>query len=135
MRNRFFSTLIAVSLFASSANAGPYWGDFKADHCVCDGFRQYSAILWDIPWGTNWAQACYSTDAVINGHWFTGAARCNEIFWHQWGEFDVGDAACSSTGRDPMNTWCEDDPNSSDPACQICRRAQSCDVWRVWHTC
>src|SRR5215207_7404330 len=79
---------------ASSA----HWGDLKKDHCTEVGFRQYSAILWDIPSGQDWKQACESTPATIEGQHFSGADRCPQSGGHQWGEFDVRDNSCGHWG-------------------------------------
>jgi len=78
------------------------WGDFKRDNCVQEvGYRQYSAILWNIPPGINWLDACNSAPATINGQSFAKPARCKEAGGHVWGEFDVVDEICGGVAPTP----------------------------------
>ncbi|MDJ0853102.1 MAG: hypothetical protein QNK04_32440 [Myxococcota bacterium] len=53
------------------ASCNPHWGEFRDDGCVegagFSGLRQYSAILWDIPPGVSWEDACSQTGATIAG--------------------------------------------------------------------
>lgn len=70
------------------AMGATHWGPFKRDHITTPGFRQYSSILWDIPWGQDWEDTCYAMPATINGIYFAAPTRCvnNGMMW---GEFDV----------------------------------------------
>jgi len=117
---------------ASSA----HWGEFQKDYCTSFGLRQYSAILWDIPWGQSWYQACKSTPATIEGQQFSGANRCPKRLGRQWGEFDVRDASCGCSILTtktacpvPPVLWCRDycgiaqdgvDPVSGWYPCGVC---------------
>lgn len=85
-------------LICTFAQADPYWGEFKEDDCtgIFPGTKQYSAILWDIPSGTSWEEACENTGATINGHTFDHPARCVNTFFNMWGEFDVPDNSCEA---------------------------------------
>lgn len=85
-----------VSDTMSTAGSTMRWGPTKADRCTKPGHRQHSAILWDIPHGQNWNQACYSVPNTINGIYFPRPDRCVEVAWKQWGEWDVPDQGCSS---------------------------------------
>ena len=84
------------------------WGDFKADHCTKRGCwltegagcgrRQFSAILWDIPWGVSWYTACYSTPGLEG----RPPDRCRRRFsiapfgYYIWGEWDIPDSRCDT---------------------------------------
>ena len=70
------------------------WGDFKKDACVGWKQRQYSAILWDIPWGQSWERACATAGATINGKRYPKPKRCVKAGGHMWGEFIVADSSC-----------------------------------------
>jgi hypothetical protein len=65
-----------------------HWGDFKRDGITKPGFRQYSSILWDIPWNQSWEDSCHAMPATINGMYFAHPDRCNNVGM-MWGEFDV----------------------------------------------
>jgi hypothetical protein len=73
---------------------GIHWGDFQKDNCSGNGLRQYSAILWGIPWGQSWEQTCMATPATINGINFAHPARVSNTFVNIWGQFDVPDDSC-----------------------------------------
>jgi len=71
------------------------WGPFKSSGCSATGFRQYSAVLWDIPWGQSWEQACSNMPADVAGLHFEHPTRCrNDHGLNMWGEFDVPDVGC-----------------------------------------
>jgi hypothetical protein len=57
-----------------------HWGDLRDDGCVpgagFSGLRQYSAILWDVPPGTTWEDACSLTGASVAGVWHPHPAVC-----------------------------------------------------------
>lgn len=90
----------ALLVLASSgqAQAAPHWGEFKKDHCTKPGHRQYSAILWGIPWGKSWQAACDETPAQVNGTRFSKPTRCKNTRAAMWGEFDVPDPSCVAKG-------------------------------------
>ncbi len=87
---------LSASAAMTSAKA-MHWGQPKADRCSKPGYRQHSAILWDIPGGQNWDQACYSMPNTINGHYFAKPDRCNFSGLHMWGEWDVPDSTCGGS--------------------------------------
>lgn len=74
----------------------PRWGDFQKDGQSKPGFRQYSSILWDIPWGVSWEQTCNNMPAVVRGHQFSRPTRCINNGINMWGEFDVPDSTFQS---------------------------------------
>lgn len=80
------------------------WGPFQRDACTAIGLRQHSAVLWNIPWGQSWEEACHTTPATIDGQSFSGATRCVNAWGHMWGQFDVQDPSCPHWGN--MNTFC-----------------------------
>ncbi len=60
-----------------------HWGDFRDDGCIeiKDGsrtkkVRRYAAILWDIPAGESWEDACKNMPADINGIHFDHPTLC-----------------------------------------------------------
>ena len=86
-----------AALFRHSLPRGAmHWGDFKKDQCMASrpGFRQYSAILWDIPFGQSWEQAAANFPATVNGIYFARPTRYRNTGLNIWGEFDVPDATC-----------------------------------------
>ncbi len=92
--------VLGLALLASeSASADPRWGTFKRDQCTSIGKRQWSARLWDIPWGKSWEAACNSTPADVNGQHFDAPSRCKNVAGREmWGEFDLSDRSCPHWG-------------------------------------
>lgn len=72
----------------------PRWGNFQKGNPVRDGFRTYSAILWDIPPFQSWEGICKKTPATVRGHYFSKPTRCINTGTNIWGEFDVPDSSC-----------------------------------------
>jgi hypothetical protein len=58
----------------------PHWGELRDDGCVpgagFSGLRQRSAILWDVPAGVSWEDACSLTGAEVDGVWHPRPAVC-----------------------------------------------------------
>lgn len=105
LRKRLITAVwVAGVLAATSALADPHWGDFKADRCTGVGYRQKSAILWDIK--GSWEEACYKTGATIDGYAFHQPARCNKSGFNMWGEFDVPDESCMPKWGDFKKDGC-----------------------------
>lgn len=87
----------AILAWAMSCAAdGPHWGDFKKDNCTKSGYRQYSAILWGIPFGASWEKACANQSATINGQSFAHPDRCVNTGTNMCGQFDVPDNSCKA---------------------------------------
>jgi hypothetical protein len=89
---------------------GVRWGNWSHSGCCLSwdtpsyGYRTYSAILWDIPWGQSWEKTCASTSATVvdvygTGHHFDRPTRCNKCGFYMCGYFDVRDSACDSAPR------------------------------------
>jgi len=109
------AVLFAASLaFASAAQAEVRWGDWKKDGCSKPGYRQYSSVLWDIPWGASWEMTCSKTGVTKN----TGKkglpsgtsdrnapARCKNTLGKMWGEIDVKDDTCALSKLAPELKW------------------------------
>ena len=99
----------AALLFAAKeAVAAPRWGDFSHGDCcpASDGrgYRTYSAILWDIPWGQSWEKTCAATPAKFTDiygvvQYFKSPTRCENNGFNEWGHFNVWDAACDGALR------------------------------------
>ena len=60
-------TLAAIAMLLPEPAAALRWGNATESGVMsgCTGpdkcTRQYSAILWDIPWGANWEETCRRT--------------------------------------------------------------------------
>lgn len=74
-----------------------HWGDFSRGDCVGDGERLYSAILWDIPPGVSWEEACAGTPATLLGEQLSSPDVCVNTGFNMWGEFHVPDLSCVAT--------------------------------------
>lgn len=79
--------MIAASLLTSLIIVGAsfpalaaHWGDFRDDGIQDLGngrkVRVYQAILWGIPWGHSWEDACAKQPANINGVHFDRPTAC-----------------------------------------------------------
>ena len=83
--------LLGAILLLSSQALAVNWGSLKDDGCKSTGFRQFSAILWNIPWGANWESACASTPVL---DWGTPTRCKNDRGMNMWGEWDRPDSQC-----------------------------------------
>lgn len=77
----------------------PVWGEARREFCSGSGIRQYSAILWDIPAGVSWDEACKATPITINGDTLK-AERCVSTGLNMWGNFKVADSSCIPSEAD-----------------------------------
>ena len=109
------------------------WGPFQSGLCSAQGYRQYSAILWNIPWGWSWERACQTTPGSPAGISPRPPNRCVNTGLNMWGQWDVPDTSCGTICR--PTTVCRDDPASADPRCQICTRDNCDGTGSMWHTC
>lgn len=82
--------VLGVMLLLSSQALAVNWGALKDDGCKSTGFRQFSAILWNIPWGANWENACRETPVLDWGP----PTRCVNTGLNMWGEWDRPDPQC-----------------------------------------
>lgn len=99
-----FAFILAVFV-CDSASAEQRWGDFKKDQCTALGVSQYSAVLWDIPWGKSWEEACKNMPATIEGQSFASPLRCRNT-GQMWGEFEVSDPSCAPRWGDWRKEKC-----------------------------
>ncbi len=107
------------------------WGAFRTEQCSATGLRQYSAILWNIPWGWSWERACSTTPGRPAGIPPRTPDRCINTGFNMWGQWDVPDTSCGGGG----GTVCVDDPASPDARCQICTRDNGDGTATTWYTC
>jgi hypothetical protein len=91
MRRLIIPTLLGGVLLVVSQVWAANWGPLKDDGCKSSGFRQFSAVLWNIPKGSNWEATC-----AESGHLDWGPpTRCvNQNGIKMWGEWDRPDATC-----------------------------------------
>ena len=63
--------IIATLLSIAAPTFADNWGDFQSDNCIGEtfntgvGLRQYSSILWGIPWGQSWEDHCARASATV----------------------------------------------------------------------
>ena len=100
------------------------WGAFKKDHCTKPGYRQYSAVLHDIPAGMSWEETCKSPTGATapSGTPVALAARiqggerpdrCRKattagVATGMWGEYDVPDDTCRAPTGLEWGAWKDD---------------------------
>ena len=73
-----------------------HWGDLGDRGCTALGLHEYSAVLWDIPWGQSWENACAGMPGA-SGTTVAGRIpdRCVNAGGRMWGEWVVADSNCS----------------------------------------
>ncbi|MCB1763508.1 MAG: hypothetical protein KDI27_10270 [Gammaproteobacteria bacterium] len=85
--------------YSGHASCAAKWGDFKKDHCVSTGYRQWSSRIWEQ--GSDPMIECRRTPAVVNGQRFATPSRCQNLgAGGVWGEFDVADPSCPFWGNE-----------------------------------
>ena len=68
--------IIATLLSIAAPTFADNWGDFQSDNCRGEtfstgvGLRQYSSVLWGIPWGQSWEDHCARASATVQGQYF-----------------------------------------------------------------
>lgn len=88
---------ICVCVF-SNAQADPRWGDITAKRCMpspvgSPGTREWSGVLWDIPFGHSWEEACKNTPASVSGDPSRPPDKC-VTGTNEWGVWYRADSAC-----------------------------------------
>lgn len=72
--------LACLVLAGTAASAwAENWGSFRDDGCIKVNnrrVRQYQSVLWGIPWGHSWEDACQKMPADINGVHFNHPNIC-----------------------------------------------------------
>jgi hypothetical protein len=78
----FCAALMAALLLTGSASpaAAAHWGEFRDDGCIHVGdgrqVRVYQSVLWGIPWGHSWEEACANQPADVAGVHFDHPTAC-----------------------------------------------------------
>jgi hypothetical protein len=90
MRRLLIIPVLGLLLSLSSLAQAVNWGSLKDDGCRSTGFRQFSAILWNIPHGSNWEATCASAPVLDWG----APTRCKNTGLNMWGEWDRADPEC-----------------------------------------
>lgn len=125
-RNIAMLLLAACGSSAFSAN----WGDFKKESCnASGGTRKYSSILWNIPWGASWEDACRTTPATIDGVTYM-AASCTTSF-NEWGHFNVPDASCTAPWNVGFPTYFTEKDDGCQSGARAGQRKYSSRIWNV----
>jgi hypothetical protein len=88
--------MLSVVLMNPAIAQAAYWGDLRDNGCKANGEKvhSYSAILWGIPWGASWENACATTPLSVGGYSFSGASACVNDGTHMWGVFYFRDDTC-----------------------------------------
>lgn len=114
--NNFFKMavffLVVLLLSPGVSDAAPKWGKWKRDHCSKPGYRQYSSVLRDIPFGHSWEVTCRSTPVnrqkgiagLPSDPGLSRAHRC-KTKTQMWGEVDIRDASCDAQKVAPQLKW------------------------------
>jgi hypothetical protein len=90
VKSTTFTLTFGAILFLSSQAMAMDWGPVKDDACRGAGVRQYSAVLWNIPWGSSWENSCAATSNAS----FGPPTRCVNTGGKMWGEWDIRDTTC-----------------------------------------
>lgn len=90
LRRLLIATSTGAILLLSSQAMAMNWGNVKDDGCKSAGYRQFSAILWNIPWGGSWEASCAATGNLDWG----SPNRCVNTGGNMWGEWDRPDSEC-----------------------------------------
>jgi hypothetical protein len=98
----------ALLLLAAPAAGAPHWGEWQVE---CTGYDEatYSAILWDIPFGASWEQACADMPATINGITYSNPDACLNVGpgINMWGElYGLPAASCRAHWGDLRDDGC-----------------------------
>jgi hypothetical protein len=90
--------LTGIAMLIPEPAAALRWGELSQTGCIfttdpqCpNGSRKYSAILWDIPWGKSWEQACSSTPHPK----FNRVPDFCETKLNEWGNWYARDLGCT----------------------------------------
>ncbi len=83
------ASVVGATLLLSSQAHAANWGDLKDDGCKGANVHRFSAVLWNIPWGSNWEATCAETPILDWGP----PTRCVTNL-NVWGEWDRPDPTC-----------------------------------------
>jgi len=95
LRKSVFVLVLFVSAFVRADE--PHWDVITAKGCTGEwsGLREWSAILWDVPSGVSWEDACFATPGTVNDVTRTPDACVGGL--HEWGVWRVPDESCGPT--------------------------------------
>jgi hypothetical protein len=108
----FLYTGVILIMSEGVGQADPQWGKWKKDHCSKPGYRQYSSVLENIPFGHSWEVTCRATPVNkqkgIQGLPYdpklSRPPRCITKSM-MWGEIDVRDKSCDVKISAPKMQW------------------------------
>lgn len=92
----FLFVFMTVLVFAVQTQAAQ-WGSLRDNGCDAQrpGKRQFSAVLWNIPWGQPWIGTCQQTPGPEGAPIFSSLPRhCEEGWGNVWGNWSVPDSSC-----------------------------------------
>ncbi len=109
----------SLAFLAAGANAAePHWGQITPKECVDSSHREWSAILWDVPKGQDWEQACKSTPGSVQGGQPRVPDRCVTKS-NQWGVWIQPDANCNPPPPPPPSQPTSPSPQPTTGAISI----------------
>ncbi len=103
---------VILIMSAGVGHADPQWGKWKKDHCSKPGYRQYSSVLENIPFGHAWEVTCRATpvnkqkgiQGLPNDLKLARPPRCITKSM-MWGEIDMRDKSCDVKIAAPKIQW------------------------------
>jgi len=95
---RILQSLACATFLAAAPMlaADMHWGPITRKACALFGLREWSGVLWDIPRGESWRDACRRTPAIAGGR---GPDAC-VVNVYMWGSWYVPDRGCLQNPRD-----------------------------------
>ena len=108
----FLLTLALLIENPGLSHAEPKWGKWKKDHCSKPGYRQYSSVLEQIPFGHSWEITCRATPVnaqkgirgLPRDPNLARPSRCINKGM-MWGEIDIPDRTCIRERSAPQMKW------------------------------
>jgi hypothetical protein len=84
---------------AGTIEPAMHWGEVEDIGCV-GSYRCRRAILWDIPWGMDWHQACWT----FPHHQYGYPDSCFQTFYMN-GEWCIYDCVCDPNCEPPLTCF------------------------------
>jgi hypothetical protein len=113
--------------------SGCHWGSYQADYCnpYGSGRRQWSSVLWGIPWFQSWEKTCRCTPGQPPGEANPRLPdRCVNTGVNIWGQWDVLDGTCCASGTALCGTACVNlntDPGNCGACGYVCASGACCN--------
>src|SRR6266568_3029412 len=102
------------------------WGKMSYSCTGNPGVGKYSSILWGIPWGQSWEQACHTTPAPSDDPTIAGRLPDNCVTGlNEWGEWYMTDHSCCVT-QCVSGYVCDSFNNSDDCDADCSQKDGSC---------